>query len=371
MADVETERKEPIPEPSTAGLTDADIVAHILHYLLSSNCVKNVYKILSGFPRLYHEGLLNMVQNICSKRYNNLSTSLPKRHPEYAVREFCKAHFIGETSTRLSNYLRPKFKDYVKELLKQGHYTLEISTGGYFNDCCALTQLTFGPKVIEEHIAEKVSVESMKEFMSENHKVLPHSGEDEGRYSGGILTVSKEMFTKFNKGVFKPLGWHKVFTNPQDQSITLFKDLENGHLQDMRNYYFGYMEKVIELSELSYTASAQPHMYVKTRSGRGCSFTLHRGFKREGVAVTVNSETLNLRKDAINPIEIICLVDVPEEDMYQIKANRRLAEASGFKPMTADGEPFLSGMYPDIEESDGCHWILPMWRNNPNYLEDR
>jgi hypothetical protein len=302
-------------------------------------------------PKINKERLNNLLH--CWRGSYGLLKHIPLENP---LRKFIGNCTVEELHTFLQQNI---FKPYIKNnpiLLNNSQY----------NGCCAMHIATMLDHTIECLEKKKHSpVRSLNRYLKETPHLNMKTGLN-NRFSGCVLETTLKVYEMYEKSCFTPNGWSFVGSDEDGQNCILIKIMEPPSLLD-RHPAKGYDLDVIarkNVEELGLGRHKINRYESNTLQGK-VAHTCFSGFGSGTQGHRMTEENLGKRCKPASPLHSLQTIILRNmNNTGQISNNYEAALELGFKPMC---KPFLNGMYPRNDK----HWIMPMWRRSPDYIEDR
>jgi len=239
--------------------------------------------------------------------------------------------------------------DYNQELL---NHLVESTRGSFaprtigYPNCCG-AYLYDGLKLPYERI--NMDAKTLKEWAAGISQV--------GSGPGRFIVLPEHVADEYGQP-FEDIGFVRFLT--YDNVVYFFRaKLRDHHAARVKKQKLTFVPKLKKLQEdareVELNSSAFPK--IPSQSIKGC-LSIYSGFS--------SNSKLGPRSftSSLAPVDMLLLRELNTDK--QITKHYRHVEALGFKPLYDGFEPFQNSVH-----SDSNRWLLPMYRINPFYEEDR
>lgn len=243
--------------------------------------------------------------------------------------------------------------EFIKYLREITEFSFEFTSDGRWMGGCSTRHWYLGEEYKKPKIASLITEKNLREAL----KDLSVTGE--GTPSGYVMSVPTVIFKKYSK-IFSNYRYKKVFET-SNGFTTLFKVTLS---RPQREYV---KENNLKYRLKPHAISFSTERDVSLRTGTTSStdnFHVYKGFYSD--KSTVNEK--ESFADSSCEYDMLVLRDFyTDGERRQIQWNRAACEHHGFKPLLGDDmSPYLNSSYTRDQR-----WVLPMFRRNPHFEEDK
>lgn len=274
---------------------------------------------------------------LAQKGFKSFHEQMNKNYSSFGVKKTGDLGLFMRTCTeaKLKEFLGHK-QDTVKGV------TPKI-TSSYVSSCCGMNSYRISNI---EPFRKRGSAGLLKKVL----KTSAHFKTKNYTASGYIFVIPNDLFTLYSS-IFKELEWEFVCTGPNE--TVLCKKVYSKMTQ---NWWNGKYPKFLKKKwgKATTTKTASPAASIISGSS-DITFYYNFSFPRSPDSF----------RRATSPIDILILRNVGDSFTDQVYVNMANCIAAGFKPMLKE-VAYLNSAHENSER-----WLVPMYRMNPHFEEDR